>query len=223
MRIQPMDFVTIRGPSGGGQARIGRGLIMKKALFAGAACLAIVAGGRANAADMPLKAGAGGACDPYKNYSCLDAYLGEDFWTRLINYYRLEWGKDSAPSDPKAPPSRRAGWPTTPQTTPPLPFPEWPYGGATVIGVTPPNSVDSPLMVALGNTQLGKAMNDAHVQVYGWVNVGGNVSTNTVKPGGNWPTSYMFTPDTIQLDQAVIYIERLPDTVQKDHIDWGFR
>jgi hypothetical protein len=196
---------------------------MKKVLCAGVACLAIIAADRANAADMPLKARANGACDPYKNYSCLDAYLGEDFWTRLINYYRLEWGKDSAPSDPKAPPSRRAGWPTTPQTTPPMPFTEWPYGGTTLIGVTRPNSVDGPLMVALGNTQLGKAMNDAHVQVYGWVNVGGNVSTNTVKPGGNWPTSYMFTPDTVQLDQAVVYIERLPDTVQQDHIDWGFR
>ena len=27
----------------------------------------------------------------------------------------------------------------------------------------------------------------------------------------------------MQLDQAVVYIERLPDTVQRDHIDWGFR
>ena len=24
-------------------------------------------------------------------------------------------------------------------------------------------------------------------------------------------------------DQQVLYIERLPDTVQTDHIDWGFR
>ena len=27
----------------------------------------------------------------------------------------------------------------------------------------------------------------------------------------------------MQLDQAVVYFERLPDTVQKDHVDWGFR
>jgi hypothetical protein len=27
----------------------------------------------------------------------------------------------------------------------------------------------------------------------------------------------------VQLDQAVLYIERTPDTVQTDHIDWGFR
>jgi len=196
---------------------------MKQVLYAGVACLAIGTLDPAHAGDMPLKAPAQGTCDPYKNYSCLDAYLGEDFWTRLVNYYRLEWGKDSAPSDPKAPPSRRAGWPATPQTTPPMPFTEWPYGGSTAIGVTRPNSVDSPLMVALGNTQLGKAMNDAHVQVYGWFNAGFNLSSNDVKPGGNWPAAYMFTPNTAQLDQAVVYIERLPDTVQTDHIDWGFR
>ena len=90
-------------------------------------------------------------------------------------------------------------------------------------GVTRPNSVDSPLMVALGNTELGKWMNDSHIQVYGWVNGGGNLSTNTVTPGGNSPASYDYTPNAFQLDQAVVYFERLPDTVQTDHIDWGFR
>jgi hypothetical protein len=66
-------------------------------------------------------------------------------------------------------------------------------------------------------------MSDAHVQVYGWINGGGNISTNNVKPGGNVPAGYDYTPNTVQLDQAVVYIERLPDTVQLDHIDWGFR
>jgi len=152
-----------------------------------------------------------------------DKRIGDDFWTRLINYYALEWGHDGPPPDPTAPAGRRAGWPPAPQSTPPYPFTEWPYGGATSIGVTRPNSVDSPLMVALANTEFGKALNAAHVQIYGWINVGGNVSTNTVKPGGNWPAAYMYTPNTAQLDQAVVYFERLPDTVQTDHIDWGFR
>ena len=49
--------------------------------------------------------------DPYKNYNCLDTYLGDDFLGRFINYYRLEWGHDAAPADPKAPPGRRDGWP----------------------------------------------------------------------------------------------------------------
>ena len=103
-----------------------------------------------------------------------------------------------------------------------MPFTEWPYGGSTNIGVTRPSSVDSPLMAALGNTTVGQWMNDAHIQVYGWVNAGGNLSSNTVR-GGNAPAAYDYNPNTVQLDQAVVYIERLPDTVQKDHIDWGFR
>jgi hypothetical protein len=175
---------------------------------------------------MVAKAAArSGNCDPYVNYNCLDAYLGDDFATRLVRYYQLEWGKTVAPSDPKAPPGRRsdAEWPPTPQSSPPMPFTEWPYGGSQSIGVTRPSSVDSPLMVALGNTQLGHAMNDAHIQVYGWFDPAGNISSNTVRPGGNAPAAYDYTPNTIQLDQAVVYVERLADTVQNDHFDWGFR
>ena len=174
---------------------------------------------------VPVRALRGEPCDPYVNYNCLDAYLGDDFVTRFYRYYQLEWGKAVAPSDPKAPPGRRsdAVWPPTPQSTPPMPFTEWPYGGSQAIGVTRPNSVDSPLMVALGNTELGHAMNDAHVQVYGWVAPAGNISTNKVRPGGNAPAAYDYTPNTVQLDQAVVYIERLADTVQNDHFDWGFR
>jgi len=165
-----------------------------------------------------------GTIDPYKNYACLDAYLGTTFWERLFNYYRLEWGHDTAPADPKAPPARRSERevPPTPETIPPYPFTEWPYGGTTSLGVTRPNSIDSPLMAALGNTGVGSWMSDNHVQVYGWVNAGGNLSTSTVK-GGNAPAAYDYNPNTVQLDQAVVYIERLPDTVQKDHVDWGFR
>jgi hypothetical protein len=204
----------------------GRAVIASKFYLSAAILAAGLVSSAAMAADMAVKApDPKGSCDPYVHYSCLDAYLGDDFLTRLYRYYALEWGHDGPPSDPKAPPSRRsdAVWPATPQSTPPMPFTEWPYGGSTAIGVTRPNSVDSPLMVALGNTELGKAMNDAHVQVYGWINPGGNLSTNTVKPGGNYPVSYDYTPNTVQLDQAVVYFERLPDTVQNDHFDWGFR
>ena len=195
-----------------------------------AVAIAVVAGSLAcssvMAADMALKAqGSAPSCDPYANYSCLNAYLGDDFVTRLYRYYALEWGHDGPPTDPKAPPSRRpeAIWPATPELSPPMPFTEWPYGGTTAIGVTRPGSVDSPLMVALGNTALGAALNASHIQIYGWIEPGANISTNSVKPGGNLPAGYAYTPNTVQLDQAVVYIERLPDTVQNDHFDWGFR
>ncbi len=194
---------------------------MKKLLLAGVSLAAFAVTGAAHAGDTlpPMNKS---WCDPYKNYSCLDSYLGADFVTRFVNYYRLEWGHEAAPSDPKAPPSRRDYWPTTPQSTPPMPFTEWPYGGATAIGVTRPSSIDSPLMNALGNTAVGQAMSDNHIQIYGWINAGGNLSNNTVR-GGNAPAAYDYNPNTVQLDQAVVYIERLPDTVQKDHVDWGFR
>src|SRR5579859_4625195 len=143
---------------------------------------------------------------PYKDYNCLDAYLGDGFFERLINYYRLEWGHEAAPTDPKALPGRRDYWPTTPQSTPPFPFTEWPYGGSTSLGVTRPNSVDSPLMVALANTSLGKWMNDTNIQMYGWINPGANLSTNTEPPGGNFPAAYMYPPNPGTLNQAVLNI-----------------
>jgi hypothetical protein len=195
--------------------------MMKKVLLAGVSLVAFGLIDGAYAGDTLPPMGKS-SCDPYKDYSCLDSYLGDDFITRFVNYYRLEWGHDSAPADPKAPPSRRDYWPPAPESTPPMPFAEWPYGGTTNLGVTRPSSVDSPLMAALGNTSLGQAMNDNHIQVYGWINAGGNLSNNTVR-GGNAPAAYDYNPNTVQLDQAVLYIERLPDTVQKDHIDWGFR
>jgi len=165
-----------------------------------------------------------GTPDPYTNYACLDAYLGDNPFSRLINYYKLEWGQAGPPTDPDAPAGRVDGWPATPETIPPMPFTEWPYGGATAIGVTRTGSVDSPLMAAIANTGLGEWMRETGFQVYGWVDPGGNFSSNTLrKPGGNFPVAYAYIPNTVQLDQAVLYLDRFPDTVQKDHIDWGMR
>ena len=51
----------------------------------------------------------------------------------------------------------------------------------------------------------------------------GNISTNSHRRLGNAPVAYAAYPNTVQLDQAVIYVERTPDTIQTDHVDWGFR
>jgi hypothetical protein len=216
----------MRSVSGAANAREGAGNnslgeTVKIAFLAGVAFAAFGLINGAQAGD-PGKGSCPYGGDPYKNYDCLDPYLGSDFLSRFINYYRLEWGHDAPPADPKLPPGRRDYWPTTPEALPPMPFTEWPYGGTTNLGVTRPSSVDSPLMVAMANTPFGHWLDDMHIQVYGWVDPGGNLSTNTVR-GGNAPAAYSYNPNNIQLDQAVLYIERLPDTVQKDHIDWGFR
>jgi hypothetical protein len=185
--------------------------------------LAAPAPGLAADAKPTTNQAAPAGCDPYKNYDCLDTSLGTGIWERLINYYALEWGQPGAPVDPKAPTSRRDYWPATPMSTPPMPFTEWPYGGTTPLGVTRPSSIDSPLMEAIANTGVGKWMGDNNFQLYGWIDVGANISSSTTKPGGNAPAAYLYSPNTVQLDQAVLYLDRFPDTVQKDHVDWGMR
>jgi hypothetical protein len=189
--------------------------------------LAVGGIGSASAGEVDASTGPatapGSACNPYKNYDCLDSSLGTGVWERLINYYALELGEPGAPVDPKAPTQRREYWPATPMSTPPMPFTEWPYGGTTPLGVTRPNSIDSPFMEAIANTAIGKWMGDNNFQLYGWVDVGANISSSTTKPGGNSPAAYLYSPNTVQLDQAVLYLDRFPDTVQSDHIDWGMR
>jgi len=57
-------------------------------------------------------------------------------------------GMQTAPADPNAPPgppSRRPPpWPAPPESTPPMPFADWPQGGVDYIGESTPNAVDSP-------------------------------------------------------------------------------
>jgi hypothetical protein len=53
-----------------------------------------------------------------------------------------------------------------------------------------------------------------------------NFSSSTESVGGkyaNSPAAYNQIPNSIQLDQLVLYVERTPDTIQTDHFDWGFR
>jgi hypothetical protein len=208
--------VRERGERGDGLTAWARkGAAMAAAVFA---LLALVAPG-----GFAQQAQPGAQCDPYKDYSCINSYLGDNVIERFLNYYKLEWGNAAPPADPSLPPQRIEGWPRTPGTTPPLAYTEWPYGGTNYIGVTRPSMVDSPLMSAIANTDAGKWMNDNHVQIYGWLNPGFDISTNPIGKGGNAPIAYTYSSNAAYLDQAVVYIERLPDTVQTDHIDWGFR
>jgi Putative beta-barrel porin-2, OmpL-like. bbp2 len=104
---------------------------------------------------------------------------------------------------------------------PPFPFSDWPYGGSVVI--TKPWTQSSPLMQTLWGGSHGEGWKNSGVQIYGWANIGFNLSTSD-KPGyASLPAAYAERPNTIQPDQEVLYIERQPDTVQTDHFDWGFR
>jgi hypothetical protein len=61
---------------------------------------------------------------------------------------------------------------------------------------------------------------DPGIRVYGWADAGTELSTSKHSTA---PMSYNVDPNTLQLDQFILRIEKQPDTVQTDHFDWGFR
>jgi hypothetical protein len=65
----------------------------------------------------------------------------------------------------------------------------------------------------------GKAWEQSRVKVYGWLEGSFNLSTSH---DSNYPATYDIYANRVELDRAVLYVERLPGTVQTDHIDWGF-
>ena len=144
---------------------------------------------------------------------------GKDFFGRLAEFYREDWkGTAAAPTmtmpmpAPAAAPARRGL--EQPESSPPWPFMDWPYAGSVVIGEPDGNSY--PLQTAINGAT-------GHVKTYGWISPGVNGSTAGNAQGSrNFPVSDDFYANRVQLGQAVLYVERLPDTVQQKHVDWGF-
>jgi Putative beta-barrel porin-2, OmpL-like. bbp2/Carboxypeptidase regulatory-like domain len=134
------------------------------------------------------------------------------FMTRWGHAYLDDWTVDSSGA-PAAPAPERRGTPA-PLNSPPFPSADWPIGGAPVIGA--PDYQTYPLMQAINE-------NKSRIKVYGWVDIGANGSTSNKGKYANNEEAYDVIPNSIQLDQVALYIERLENTVQTDHIDWGFR
>ncbi|MEI9918442.1 MAG: outer membrane beta-barrel protein [Bacteroidota bacterium] len=101
----------------------------------------------------------------------------------------------------------------SPFPAPPFPGSDW--VGSPVIGA-PYSIYNSPLQKAL----FGKNADSSKIKIYGWVDASGNISTSKKS---NFPMAYGIAANKLVLDQLVLRIERYPNTVQKDHIDWGFR
>jgi len=139
------------------------------------------------------------------------------FIRRFIGAYKDDWKPASTSSGP-APAFR--GFPA-PATNPPFPFTVWPYGGSVTIGQ--PWTQAGPLMTAIWGGSNGDWWKKTGIQIYGWLNAGANVSTSKQPGYSNYPEAYAVRGNSIELDQEVLYIERQPDTVQTDHVDWGFR
>src|ERR1700689_4248852 len=131
--------------------------------------------------------------------------LTGNFFQRLAQFYKQDW----AGTNPSTPLPPKRGLPA-PLDSGPFPSADWGYGGSPDIGA--PDGNTYPLMSALG-------LSNSRTKVYGWVATSINFSTSGQN---NFPVTYDIFPNKIEVNQAVVYIERLPDTVQTDHFDWGF-
>ncbi len=134
-----------------------------------------------------------------------DPYAGEGFFRRLVSFYRMDW-TGTTPASTAAP---RRGVPS-PLNSPPFPSADWSYGGSPTIGESDGNVY--PLQTAI-NGAGGRS------KVYGWIEPTGNISTSRDR---NYPETNDIYSNRVELGQVVLYVERLPDSVQRDHIDWGY-
>jgi hypothetical protein len=140
------------------------------------------------------------------------------FFTRWGKAYVADWA-GTTPIDPNAP--QRRGTPA-PIPSPPYPASDWPIGGTQEIGA--PDYSTYMLQSAID----GDPLKLSNVKWYGWASVGADGSTNNRGNAGkgiaaNSPSAYDEFPNMVVLDQLALYVERLADTVQTDHFDWGFR
>jgi len=151
--------------------------------------------------------------------------LHEPFMQRLGDAFLEQLGAAAyTPQEPGATPTPRR-IPPAPFDSPPFPSADWQIGGTQIIG-DPGELPPYPLMQAIYEGPGGQAWKDSKVQIYGWVNFSGNISTShpsNKSENGNFPLIYDLRPNRMELNQIVLYLERLADENQTDHIDWGFR
>jgi Putative beta-barrel porin-2, OmpL-like. bbp2 len=152
-------------------------------------------------------------------HSALIGGPGPGFFARWGKAYLADWTSTTA-VDPNAPKRRET---PPPIASPPFPGADWPIGGTQEIGA--PDYQTYMLQTAFNH---GDPTRLSAIKWYGWIAVGGNASTNNrgnaqSGVGANAPLAYDVFPNTIVLDQLALYTEKLADTVQRDHFDWGFR
>jgi hypothetical protein len=129
----------------------------------------------------------------------------KNFFARWGDFYREDW-KGTVASGPA--PARR-GLPS-PLDSPPFPNADWSYGGSPTIGEADTNSY--PLMTAINGAK-------SRTKIYGWVEPTLNFSTSSHNNAPEVDDQYS---NRLEMNQAVLYVERLPDSVQREHFDWGF-
>jgi len=147
------------------------------------------------------------------------------FGQRLIDAFAKDLASPAyePPAADASPAQRRI--PPAPFDSPPFPSGDWQIGGTPIIGDA--NDIAPwSLMDVIYAGPKGDAWKKSRIQIYGWEDFSWNVSTSTNTsrgPNANFPLIYDLRPNRFEQNQFVLYIERMPDEFQTDHIDWGFR
>ena len=131
----------------------------------------------------------------------------KSFFARWADFYRQDWW--GTPTASPTPTPARRGLPS-PLDSPPFPNSDWSYGGSPVIGEPDTNSY--PLMTAINQAR-------SRTKLYGWIDPTLNFSTSA---HSNAPEANDVYSNRFEMNQFVLYAERLPDSVQRDHVDWGY-
>ena len=125
---------------------------------------------------------------------------------RFTHFLWQDWTTTPPPSTPLP----RRGLPS-PLDSPPFYSSDWSYSDSPTIGE--PDTSSYALSTALH-------LENRRTKLYGWVEPSFNVSTS---PDSNYPEADNFLPNHFVLDRFVLIAERIPNTVQHDHVDSGFR
>ena len=120
-------------------------------------------------------------------------------------------------SPPPSPPPR----PLQPAAALPLPSTPPPSPASDYSSAAPPPS--APPTPRPTRSCRPSTRTDRRTKIYGWFN--GRLQRQHLQQGRRRQLSrrLLRQPQPHHPDQQVLYIERLPDTVQTDHFDWGFR
>ncbi|HSC47112.1 MAG TPA: outer membrane beta-barrel protein [Gammaproteobacteria bacterium] len=159
-----------------------------------------------------------GLSSPPARADSAPASCEDPFFSRLSGAYKSDADGNGPAASNLVPTQGRRGLPA-PFDSPPLPSAEWQLGGVDYpIGV-PDEDSRGPLQQALGCDAFGRWMDEHRIEMLGWINPSANLSTSNKT---NYPVSYISHPDALVLDQVIFRVARMPDTVQTDHVDWGF-
>jgi hypothetical protein len=146
-----------------------------------------------------------GKTNPTPDAPQVESAATKHFFARWADFYRQDWW---GPAGGSATPARR-GLPS-PLDSPPFPNSDWSYGGSPVIGEPDGNSY--PLMTAINGAR-------SRTKLYGWIDPTVNFSSSR---HDNSPEANDVYANRVEMNQIVLYAERLPDSVQREHVDWGF-